>query len=70
MSFPKLNDFIGKGKVEYKRVSLIHSIKNSLTRNTIIESCKKPIKPYQNALQSAPKPQTPSNTLQPVQPSS
>lgn len=53
MSFPKLNECIGKGnnKLEYKRVSLIHSIKNSLTRNTIIQSCAIKTTPKSGPLQ-------------------
>lgn len=51
MSFPKINDFIGKAndKTQYKRLSSIHSLNNSLARNTIQtainldSSCKKMI---------------------------
>lgn len=38
MSFPKLSDFMGKSSehVEYKRLSVLHALNNSLTRNTIL----------------------------------
>ncbi len=58
MSLPKLSDFMGKGlnKVEYKRVSLIHSIKNSLARNTISQSSdnKNKLHPLQSLRNSNP----------------
>lgn len=53
MSLPKISDFMGKGlkNVEYKKVSLLHSIKNCLSRNTIIpHSCSK--SPHKSSFES------------------
>ena len=70
MSFPKLNDFIGKelSKAKYKRVSLIHSIKNTLARNTIVESCQDKYRPNHNPLQSTQKSNSLSESLKKLQP--
>ena len=57
MSFPKLNDFIGQvnHNMQSKRVSLTQSLKNSLARNTIVQSCCKNGKAMTYNIHSSPK---------------